>query len=301
MTESESENETGAYQARRSSGPFITPYEIAFGEAGFEIRVFPRILAEAEAHGEDPAARERFAFLTLAGDAARDMGPAEAGGVAMEEYRALLYQALNFWRFGRRTYVLEPAVARYLVEAAPALEGWRFCMPTPSLYLQLPPKLFWASIATDVPPEPVDGFFATLADARDPLGAAYQELSVLMVLGLRRGRAGFSVIPFETEVGSGIPATWADGPGREGAKDFENILPGGEMAGLYSILTTTEAMKLLARAMWYVDQHPTDVDALPAAERRAEERPGQVPLTRLPFHRVVLSGDGGIRGRPASG
>jgi hypothetical protein len=53
--------------------------------------------------------------------------------------------------------------------------------------------------------------------------------------------------------------------------------------------------------MWYVDQHPDDVESLPAAERRAEERPGQVPLTRLPFHRVVLSGDGGIRGRPASG
>jgi len=295
------ESEAGEQQARRGSGPFITPYEIAFGEAGFENRVFPRILAEAEEHGEDPASRERFAFLTLAGDAARDMGHDEGGGVAMEEYRALLYQALNFWRFGRRTYVLEPAVARYLVEAAPALERWHFHMPTPSVYVQLPPKLFWASIATDVPPEPVDGFFATVCDARDPIGGAYQELSVLMVLGLRRGRAGFSVIPFETEVGSGIPPTWADAPGREGAKDFENILPGGEMAGLYSILTTTEALKLLARAMWYVDQHPTDVEAFPAAERRAEERPGQVPLTRLSFHRVNLSGDGGIRGRLPSG
>ncbi|HEU4562177.1 MAG TPA: hypothetical protein VFS20_30390, partial [Longimicrobium sp.] len=163
--------------------------------------------------------------------------------------------------------------------------------PAPSVYVQLPPKLFWASIATDIPPEPVDGFFVTVADESDPLGGAYQELNVLMVLGLRRGRAGFSVIPFETEVGPGIPAIWADTAGREGgARDFENILPGGEMAGLYSILTTTEALKLLARTMWYVDQHPNDVETLPAAERRAEERPGQVPLSRLPFNRIRLSG-----------
>lgn len=285
------ESETGAApDQRRDTGPFITPYEIAFGEAGLENRVFPRIQAEADEHGEDPAARERFAFLTLAVEAARDMAPPDAGGPDLEEYRALLFHAFNFWRFGRRLYVLDTAVARYLVEAAPVLEGWHFHMPAPSVYVQLPPKLFWASIATDIPPEPVDGFFVTVADERDPIGGAYQELNVLMVLGLRRGRAGFSVIPFETEVGPGIPATWADAAGREGARDFENILPGGEMAGLYSILTTTEALKLLARALWYVDQHPDDVESLPAAERRAEERPGQVPLTRLPFNRVRLSG-----------
>jgi hypothetical protein len=287
------ESETGAAESRRDVGPFITPYEIAFGEAGLENHVFPRLQAEADEHGEDPAVRERFAFLTLAGEAVRDMAPPEAGGDELEEHRALLYHAFNFWRFGRRTYVLHPAVARYLVEAAPALDGWAFTMPAPSVYVQLPPKLFWASIATDVPPEPVDGFFATVADVREPIGGAYQELNVLMVLGLRRGRAGFSVIPFETEVGPGIPATWADAPGREGARDFENILPGGEMAGLYSILTTTEALKLLARALWYVHANPGDVEPFPPAERRGEERPGQVPLTRLPFHRVRLSGDGG--------
>lgn len=294
------ESETGAPDTRRFTGPFITPYEIAFGEAGLENRVFPRIVAEADEHGEDPAVRERFGFLSLAGDAARDMAPPEAGPDALEEYRALLYHAVNFWRFGRRLYALEPAVARYLVEASPVLDGWPFRTPAPSLYVQLPPKLFWASIATDLPPEPVDGFFATVADASDPIGGAYQELNVLMVLGLRRGRAGFSVIPFETEVGPGIPATWADAPGREGARDFENILPGGEMAGLYSILTTTEALKLLARAMWYVDQNPTEVVALAAPERRAEERPGQVPLSRLPFHRVRLSG-GDFRGEGPTG
>jgi hypothetical protein len=297
----EAEGEGRAEERRRRGGePLLTPYELAFGEAGFETRIFPRVLDEAESSGEDPARRERFGFLSVAGDAVRDMVPVEAPPEAAEEYRALLFHAFNFWRFGRRTYVLEPAVARYLVEAKPSLAGWELTLPHPSVYVQLPPKLFWASISTDVPPEPVDGFFATVSHGTDPLGPAYQDLNVLMALGLRRGRAGFSVIPFDTEVGRGIPAAWAEAPGREGAEDFENILPGGEMAGLYSILTTTEALKLLARALWYVDTHPALVEPRTAPERRAEERPGSVPMSRLPYHRVSLDG-GGFAAEGAAG
>ncbi|HEX2203236.1 MAG TPA: hypothetical protein VHG91_08050 [Longimicrobium sp.] len=291
----------GATEPRREEGPFLTPYELAFGEAGFETRTFPRLLEEADEMGEDPARRERFGFLTLAGDALREVVPEEAPPEALEEYRALLYHAFNFWRFGRRTYVLESAAARYLVEAKPSLRGWELNLPHPSVYVKLPPKLFWASIATDVPPEPVDGFFATLSAAVDPLGQAYQELEVLMVLGLRRGRTGFSVIPFDTELGPGIPAVWAETPGREGAEDFENILPGGEMAGLYSILTTAEALKLLARTLWLIDTSPTSVEAAPAPERRVEPRQGQIPLSRLPYYRVGLDGGGHFRAQGSTG
>ena len=293
---------TEADEARRRGGaPLLTPYEMVFGEAGFENRTFPRVLSEAEANGEDPARRERFAFLSVASEAVRELVPVELPAAAVEEYRALFYHAFNFWRFGRRGYVLDASLARYLVEAAPALEGWDLAMPHPSVYVQLPPKLFWASIATDVPPEPVDGFFATISAGADPLGPAYHDLQVLMALGLRRGRAGFSVIPFETEVGPGIPRVWAETPGREGARDFENILPGGEIAGLYSILTHAEALKLLARALWYVHTHPEDVTHVAAPERRGEERPGSVPLSRLPYHHVRLSGGGGTPPSGATG
>jgi hypothetical protein len=297
-----SDEESGAApDLRRDAGPFMTPYELAFSEAGFENRTFPTMLAEAEERGEDPAHRERFGFLSLAGDAVREMVPVDAPPEAAEEYRALLYHAFNFWRFGRRGYALDAPLARYLVEAAPALAGWELTLPHPSVYLQLPPRLFWASIATDVPPEPVHGFFATIARGTDPLGLPFHDLQVLMVLGVRRGRAGFSVVPFDTEVGPGIPAAWAETPGREGARDFENILPGGDIQGLYSILTHAEALKLLARAFWYVDTHPQDVTTLPAPERRAEERPNSVPLSRLSFFRVSLSGDGGSAPEGATG
>jgi hypothetical protein len=297
MSEAESE---APREPRPQGGPYLTPYELAFGEAGFENRTFPSVLAEAEEHGEDPAHRERFGFLTIAADAARELVPPEAPPEAGAEYLALFYHAFNFWRFGRRCYVLDAPLARYLVEAAPSLTGWNLTLPHPSVYIQLPPKLFWASIAVDVPPEPVDGFFATLASGNDPLGLPYHDLQVLMVLGLRRGRAGFSIIPFDTEVGPGIPAVWAETPGREGARDFENILPGGEIRGLYSILTHAEALKLLARALWYIDTHSEDVVPMTAAERRAEDRPGSVPLSRLPYFRVGLSG-GGLQSEGATG
>ncbi|HEU0013070.1 MAG TPA: hypothetical protein VFQ45_05275 [Longimicrobium sp.] len=264
----------------------LTPYELAFMEGDFETRVFPGIQAEAEEHREDPSRRSRFAFLSLAGDAVREMVPPDAPPDMLAEYRALLYHAFNFWRYGRRLYLLDAPVARYLVEGAPTLEGWDLAAPLPSVYLQLPANLFWASISTDVPPEPVDGFFVTVGDRTDAGDEAYQELQVLMVLGIRRERPGFSVIAFETEAGPGIPTVWVETPGREEGHDFENVLPGGEIAGLYSILTTAEALKLVARALWYIDRHAEDVTQAPAPERRASDRPGSVPLSRIDFHQV---------------
>jgi hypothetical protein len=269
----------------------LTPYELAFGAPEFEDRLFPAIRREAEMHGEDPTRRERFAFLTVAGDALGDLVPADAPPEIREDYRAFLYHAFNFWRYGRCLYRLDRAVVRYLVEGTPGLEGWEFRIPKPCVYLQLPSNLFWASISTDLPPEPVDGMFLTMAAQADPLGEQYQDLQVLLVLGIRRDRPGFSIIPFDTEVGAGIPAVWAETPGRDAGDDFENLLPGGEIQGLYSILTTAEALKLAARALWYVDTHSEDVDLHRAPERRTADRPGSVPLSTLPFHRVRFGGE----------
>jgi hypothetical protein len=262
----------------------LTPYELVFAEAGFEARIFPGLRDEADAAGNDPASRERFAFLSLAGDALRDIIPAEAPREALEQHRALLFHSFNFWRFGRRFYLLERAVARYLVEGKPSLDRWDLRLPHPAVYVQLPSNLFWASIAADVPPEPVDGFFAVESRGTDPIGPAYRQLEVLMVLGIRRDRAGFSIIPFDLEVGPGIGLDWLSVP-RDGG-DFSSVLPGGAEAGLYSILTASEALKLLARALWYVEQHPEDVVSESPAERRHSDRPGTVSRSRLPFCRV---------------
>jgi hypothetical protein len=271
----------------------ITPYELAFAEVGFEERLFPAIEAEAERLSLDAARLDSFTLLGSASDALREIVPPEAPPESFEQHRVILFHVFNFWRFGKRLYLLEATVARYLVEAAPAIAGDVIPMPRPSLYLQLPANLFWASIAPDTPPEPVDGFFLAAFDGRDTLGDAHRHLHGLMVLGIRRNRAGFSVIPFETESGSGIATDWIDQPARSDGRDFENVLPGGDMAGMYSILTTGEALKLVLRAVEYAHANPDDVLWEEAMERRGEPSPGAVRHSRLPFYRVRLGGEGG--------
>ncbi|CAN5707291.1 hypothetical protein BH23GEM6_BH23GEM6_11420 [soil metagenome] len=264
-----------------------TPYELVFGPADFEATVFPRIQAEARQQGVDARDPDRFAFLSVVGDALRTVLPEDAPPDAMDQYRALLLHAYNFWCYGKRLFLVEPAVARFLVEAAPGTHGWEPNVPHPTIYLQLPPNLFWGSISPDSVPEPVDGFFVTCARARDALGVEFQRLEVLVVLGIRRDRAGFSVVPFTTAVGPGIPPVWEE-EGREGGRDFESTLPGGEMAGLYSILTTTEALKLLMRALWFIDSNPACVN-FDSPVRTEARSPGTPPTPEHSYFRVSLN------------
>lgn len=283
MSEESSGRQAGPTPARK------TPYELVFGSIDFEAQIFPRVREEARVRAVDPRDPERFAFLSVVGDALRTLLPPEAPAEALEQYRALLFQAYNFWCYGKRVYLVEQGVARFLVEAAPALRDWELEMAYPAIYLQLPANLFWGSISPESVPEPVDGFFVTCSRGEDALEQPFLRLEVLAVLGIRRDRAGFSIVPFATEVGPGIPALWAEAAGREEGREFENLLPGGEMEGLYSILTTTEVLKLVARALWYVDAHPAAVRLVAEPERRGSERPGSPPRPDLPYFRVSLA------------
>jgi hypothetical protein len=269
----------------------VTPYELAFGEAGSESRLFAAIEAEMESVGVDATHFDQFSMLRSTTQAVHELVPAETPVEAAEQHRSILFHAFNFWRFGKRLYLLEPAAARYLVEAAPVVMGEDFTAPHRALYVQLPANLFWASIAPDVPPEPVDGYFVTAAPARDSHDAPFVHLYALMVLGIRRNRAGFSVIPLEAEIGAGLPPEWLDAPGRDTGKDFDNLLPGGEISGMYSILTTVEALKLLTRALGHIAEHPDAVAWEDVMERRFNDGPDSVRYSRLPFYRVSLGGD----------
>lgn len=229
----------------------LTPYALAFGDAGLDARLFAALSREAEEHGVDTRSPERFAFLTVAADALREVLPDDAPAVAQEQLRALIFHAYNFWRAGQPTYLFDSSVIRFLAEAAPSLQGWELRLPgASSMYVQLPRNLFWASIAPETTPEPVDGFFVTGGGAR---------LHLLLVLGLRPEREGFSAIPVDASVDAGAPALWAATPGRDQGRDFANVLPGGELGGLYSVVTDAEALKLAVSALWYIDRHPEDV------------------------------------------
>jgi hypothetical protein len=284
----------GEEQGSGSVPARLTPYELVFTEGDFESRIFPRIQDEALAEGVAALRRETFDFLSTVGELVREVTPEDAPAEALEQYRAMLYHAFHFWSAGRKLFALETPVARYLVEAAPRLESWSFRLPSESVYLQLPANLFWSSISPESTPEPVDGFFVTLGQSVDLAGQEIGKLEILVVLGIHRSRAGFSVIPLDTPIGSGIEQSWAEEEGRQGG-DFENVLPGGEISGLYSILTAGEVLKLVARAFWYIEQFPETLLDVQAPEPR--EGDADPPSTHFGYVRVTL-GTGAPEGQP---
>jgi hypothetical protein len=269
-----------------------TPYELVFSADDFEARVFPRIREEARLLGAEAGLQEAFGFLSTAGEAIRMVVPPDAPAEALEQYGALFFHAFNFWRFGKRLYLLDKSVARYLVEGSPRLHGWLFDLPQPGLYVQLPANLFWGSISPESTPEPLDGVFVTCGEGVDALGRSFRRLELLAILGIRRDRAGFSVIALDTEIAPGALPDWVDEPAREDGPDYRSDLPGGEMAGLYSVLTSDELLKLVLRALWYLDSCPAALTLEAEPERRAADRPGSPPRPRLPYYRVALDDTG---------
>jgi hypothetical protein len=159
-------------------------------------------------------------------------------------------------------------------------------MPADAVYLQLPANLFWSSISPEVAPEPIDGFFLTRSFRRSHRDKLVAHLEVLIVLGIRRSRAGFSVIPLRSEMDPEIGEIWRTAERAGG--DFSNTLPGGEISGLYSILTTNEVLKLLGRVLIYAERHPEDLLEVATA---GSGHDGGAPLTHLSFTRITLGGE----------
>lgn len=269
-----------------SESPRRTPYELVFDRDEIESRLFPALREELERHGLSTDETERVLLLPGVARAAEELAPPDADAATLLEVRRFVAHSFQFWCYGKRLLFVEEALARQLVAHPPRLARWEARPPYRSLYLQLPAHLFWSSIDASVPPEPVDGFFVTYADRHDPWGRPYGHLDALMILGLRRFRAGFSVVPLEAELGGVIGLEWADEPSRPDAPDFASVLPGAEWHRSHSIVTTGEALKLVLRALWFADQFPEALTWEDPPERRYADRRDAVPRSRLPFLRL---------------
>jgi hypothetical protein len=219
------------------------------------------------AAGVDATRRERFVFLSTAADAVREIVPPTRPPEMLEEYRALFYHAYNFWSFGRRLYAVEPAVARYLVEARRA--GGLDLRRAPPL--ALPPA----------PRQPLLGQHrhrrAAGAGGRLLRHRLLRARPARRPLRRRPGADGAGDPPAPRRLQRG-PLRDRGGPrhpaaldraGAGGGARLRERPPGGEIAGLYSILTTAEALKLVARLLWYVQDHAEQVTEAAAAERRS--------------------------------
>ncbi len=237
------------------TGASPSPYELVFGSALFEADRFPAIRAEAEARGVATEIPERFLLLGTVGALLQELLPESAGAAEFSRHGTLLYQAYHFWLHGKRHCHLTEGEARELVERPPEPARWHLDPPIPAGYLQLPRHLFWARIEEGATPEPVDGFFWTVAGAVDVKEPVARRLELLLPLGLFPGRPGFSTIVIETPIDRGDADPRADDEARQGGQDFANILPGGELQGWYGLITELEVLKLVSRTFQTIESH----------------------------------------------
>lgn len=284
----------------------LTPYELVFGAEAFEETLFPGIRDEVEERGADALDPERFIFLTSVGKLVRmiagDVEQPVAGGdeeaveraaeaaeakrvadTAVREHGYLLYHAYNFWDRGQNLFLLEPAALAAVQDETPDGDD-ALRAPQAAGYLQLPRHRVWARAAEGRQPEAVDGMFWTMSARAEDRPA---RLDLLLVLGMRADRAGFSVVPVGTALeGEGRPGAWIS-DARPGGDDFANTLPGGELEDLISIETPAEALKLMALWFRYLERNP---EALGTTERNppdaAPASPHALPPSGLGYRRI---------------
>jgi len=228
----------------------ISPYELVFGAEIFEGTRFPGIRAEAEARGVVTEIPERFLLLASVGALLQELIPEDAGVEEFARHGALLYQAYHFWRHGKVTYRVTEGEARGVIERATSSERWCCDPPGPAGYLELPRHLFWARIEEGATPEPVAGFFWTVAEPGDA-AAPGRRLHLLLALGVFPGRPGFSTIGLEVAPDL-LPEPAAAAREEPERAEFANILPGGELHGWYGLLTELEVIKLVSRTFGHL-------------------------------------------------
>jgi hypothetical protein len=169
---------------------------------------------------------------------------------------AVLFHGYRFWRHGRELFSIAAAALEPRL-AAPA-GGWRFRAAAPAGYVQLPHHLFWARVAEGAVPEPVDGFFWSAPDESERTAgdATTDRLDLLLVLGLRPGRPGVSLVEVTAEPALQLER-WIDVAARPDGEDFANVLPGGELQGYRALTTRAEALKLAMICFCLMDERGT--------------------------------------------
>lgn len=259
----------------------VTPFELLLPDEEFAGRWFPLIREEAEGKGGSLDTPESFVLLSQAAMALREIrGEADAPEL-IQQHGALLFQAFHFWENGELLFLMETGVARHLVEHGPEVGEWTAEVPGKAGYLQLPHHLFWSAGTEEDVPESLDGIFWSSPDG--------ENVTFLLVMGIRKDRPGLAVVPLPT-LPLSAAGPWASMAVRPQGEDFRSSMPGAELEGLYAMASGAEVLKLAMRAFWYLGSHP---------ERAVREEPGSTPdkganapeASRLSYKRIVVEED----------
>jgi hypothetical protein len=177
----------------------------------------------------------------------------DQAGEGVRQIGQLLFHAFHFWQAGKHVLSVSERLARALAARSDAVGAWRMSAPHNAGYLQLPRNLLWSRIQEDAVPEPIDGMFWHVNERAD---GSVSRLELLLVLGLRLDRAGLSLVAAGGNVPE-PPGHWADEHVRADAPDFSNVLPGGELRGLHSVVAAGEVLKLASLCFWYAAHQDT--------------------------------------------
>jgi hypothetical protein len=216
------------------SGPLADEPEQVFGEPG-------PVAGQPEPHEEEPAGAGKAAEPAGSGELS------EQNRAALQHHGRLLFHAFHFWQGRAERVELSEDEVRWLIDEVSRVGGWRLRPPSSVGYLRLPRNLLWTAPAPGLTPEPADGFFWLFSEPEDEPA----RLHLLLVLGVRPDRPGFSVVPATGVLDD--EDHWAEATGRKDGTDFETELPGGELDRLYSVETAAELLKLASRAFWHLD------------------------------------------------
>lgn len=276
----------------------LTPYELAFGPPEYERDVFPEIRDELRATGRAAPDPDAFLRLESVGRAMRALGdeaaPSVPDALEMRQHARLLFQGFRFWDASRPFWVLGDATTRRLLTSTTIVGDWRFTPPADAGYVQFARHLIWARTAEDAPAEPVDGAFWAMSrrDAR----AAEARMDILLVLGMHPDRPGFSAVDVTGWLPGRPPGHWADSTVRAGEQDFANVLPGGDLRGLFSLTSGEEVLKLLSRVFHFLAVH-TEAVAEPGVDLDATAGSRlELPPSGLPARIVSTDAEPGEEG-----
>jgi hypothetical protein len=202
-----------------------TPFDLVFPESGETI--FPAVRDALAAGGHDPRNRDAFLMIREVITLIRDLRPDEGLGEGIDQLAALIHHSYLFWEAGQPTIALSPEdLPALLTTEFPRVSGQA---TQPPYYAQLPVRRIWAQVVGGQPPEPLDGCFVHSSDE--------MTLRVLGVFGIHPERAGFSVV----EVSGTRPGQLRR---QDGTSLFSPSLPGGAMAGLFSLVGEEELLEL---------------------------------------------------------
>ena len=247
-----------------------TPFELAFPDAQAAERLSEAVRTDAAAQSVDPSDRGAFGSLpAVAGYLAEVRAPG-APASAVHDFAGLLFHAYHFEAAGRPLHLLTEAAARRLVEG---VVGPADCEPPAGAgYLQLPQHLVWLEAGKGSTPESADGIFWTRG--------AGGLLHLLVAIGMRPDRPGLAVVQVPEAPWADAPA-WVDAQVREGEEDFGNVLPGGELEGLYAFRAAGEVLKLFARFCIFLAGGSARVTPCRPETDAAQPIPSTLPYRRV--------------------